>query len=156
MPYYSRKSPRIPNYDYSSQNYYFITMCTHDRYCIFGSAEQLSKMGEITKEEILKLPGYYDGVLVDHFVVMPNHIHMILVLQNKKYNLNQIIAQYKSGVSRHIHKINPNIVVWQRSYHDHVIRSQKSYEKIWWYIEDNPRKWMEDCYYINSDITNDI
>ena len=156
MTYYSRKSARIPNYDYSTCNYYFITICTHNRKCIFGSAEKLNQAGEIAKEEILSLPKHYSGVLVDHFVVMPNHIHMIIVLEEKAPNLNQIIAQYKSGVSRRVHKIVPDIFVWQRSYHDHIIRNQSSYEKIWNYITENPLKWMEDCFYIDTALTNRV
>ena len=65
-------------------------------------------------------------------------------------NLNQIVAQYKSGVTRKIREILPDMRVWQRSYHDHVIRDQKGYEKIWTYIENNPLKWEEDCFYQNQ------
>ena len=156
MTYYSRKSCRIPNYDYSTSNYYFITICTDHRRCIFGSVEKLSKFGEIAKEEILSIPKHYDGVLVDHFVVMPNHIHMIVVLEEKAPNLNQIVAQYKSGVSRRIHHLFPDISVWQRSYHDHVIRNQISYENIWNYIQENPLKWVEDCFYIDTALINQV
>ena len=152
MTYYSRKSARIPNFDYSSCNYYFVTICTHNRRCIFGSVDQLNLLGKIARDMILKLPDYYTGVNIDHFVVMPNHVHFILVLEKSDNNLNQIIAQYKSGVSREIHKIDPNVSVWQRSYHDHVIRNQASYDKIWNYIEGNPQKWKEDCFYIDMNL----
>ena len=156
MTYYSRKSARIPNYDYTSCNYYFVTICTHNRKCIFGSVEKLNKSGEIAKNEIISLSEHYQSVLIDHFVVMPNHIHMIIILEEKGPNLNQIIAQYKSGVSRKIHTVFPIISVWQRSYHDHIIRNQASYEKIWNYIENNPLKWREDCFYINTDSINQV
>jgi len=75
---------------------------------------------------------------------------MILVLDSlnrNNPNVSQIIAQYKSGVSREIRKMDSSVEVWQRSFHDHIIRNQKSYEKIWQYIETNPLKWEEDCFY---------
>ena len=156
MTYYSRKSARIPNYDYSSCNYYFVTICTHNRQCIFGSGEKLSELGEIAKRGILNLSHHYNGVRVDHYVVMPNHVHLIIILEEKAPNLNQIIAQYKSGVSRQIHNICPNITVWQRSYHDHIIRNQISYEKIRNYIDGNPLKWKEDCFYTNTALINQV
>ena len=116
--------------------------------------DKLNLLGKITRDMILKLPDYYNGVNIDHFVVMPNHVHLILVLEESDTNLNQIIAQYKSGVSREIHKIDPDTSVWQRSYHDHVIRNQASYEKIWNYIDGNPLKWKEDCFYIDTALIN--
>ena len=100
----------------------------------------------------MNLSSHYEKVLIDKFVVMPNHIHMILIIGDGENNpnLNHIIGQYKSGVSRIIHEFAPDKKIWQRSYHDHVIRDQKGYEKIWMYIENNPLKWEEDCFYQKS------
>ena len=153
MAYYKRKSPRIPGFDYSSSNYYFITICTHEHHCIFGLPNCLNQMGIIAETEIMNLSVHYETVLIDKFVVMPNHIHMILVIEEglNNPNLNQIVAQYKSGVTRKIREILPDMRVWQRSYHDHVIRDQNGYEKIWTYIENNPLKWEEDCFYCKSE-----
>ena len=82
---------------------------------------------------------------------MPNHIHMIVILnESNESDLNQIIAQFKSGVSRDIRKMNSEMTVWQRSYHDHIIRNQINYKKIWNCIENNPLKWKEDCFYIKE------
>ena len=150
MTYYSRKSARIPNYNYASYNYYFVTICTHNRRCIFGNPGSLNIMGKIAKEQILHIPDHYKNILVDHYVVMPNHIHMIIKLESDQYNLNQIIAQYKSGVTRIIRESFSDISVWQRSYHDHIIRNQREYEKIWNYIEGNPLKWNEDCFFVDT------
>jgi len=96
---------------------------------------------------------HYQGVRIDKMVVMPNHIHAIVVIgcgnKDGEYpSLNTVIGQYKSGVSRKIHGQLPDLTVWQRSYHDHVIRNRTDYEKIWNYIDGNPSKWIEDCYYI--------
>ena len=155
MTFYSRKSARIPNYDYHSRNYYFVTICTANRRCIFGKANALNSFGRIAEKEILRIPSHYDGVKIDTYVVMPNHIHMIVVLENENYDLNQIIAQYKSGVTRNIRSMETDMAVWQRSYHDHVIRNQESYEKIWLYIESNPFNWDKDCFYLDPGIGSD-
>ena len=151
--YYSRKSARIPNYDYSRNNYYFVTICTDHRRCIFGETDHLNWMGKIVQEEILKIPSHYTSVFIDKYVVMPNHIHMIVVIgcdgcHTNYLSLNQIVGQYKSGVTRKIHETAPGEAVWQRSFHDHVIRNQKDYEKIWSYIDTNPMRWDKDCFYM--------
>lgn len=148
-----RKSTRIPGFDYSSENYYFVTICTHEKKCIFGTVENLNTLGRIAERDLRELDIHYHGVHIDKMVVMPNHIHAIIVIgcesKDMAYpSLNTIIGQCKSGVTRKIRDIAPEMVVWQRSYHDHVIRNHSDYEKIWNYIDGNPQKWMDDCYYI--------
>ena len=145
-----RKSPRIPYYDYGRPNYYFITICTHNKICYFGNCDTLNELGQIAEKCILCIPECYPNVTVDNYVIMPNHVHAILIFKEaaEKDTLSRVIGQYKMAVTKKIHCINPNIVVWQRSFHDHIIRNQHSYEKIWKYISDNPRKWKEDCFYI--------
>lgn len=152
MAFYSRKSPRIPGYDYSSCNYYFITICTHEKRNIFGSPNQLNDIGIIVDRHIGNIPGFYKNILIDKFVVMPNHVHMILVLNDGEKNpsVSLIVGQFKRGVTMEVHRSHPEMEVWQRSFHDHVIRNQAGYEKIWQYIDDNPRKWEEDCFYIHE------
>ncbi len=153
MAFYSRKSPRIPNFDYSSANYYFVTICTHEKSCIFGANKQLNEMGMIAHDEMRSLFSHYDHVSVDNFIIMPNHIHAIVVIgenEQNKADLSAVIGAYKSGVSRKIRKKYPNMCVWQRSYHDHVIRNQREYEKIWLYIQFNWEKWEQDCFYADD------
>ena len=148
MPFYSRKSPRIPDYDYSTENYYFITICTQGKKCFLGSIDALHPAGLIAQRHILELSNHYSHVSVDKFIIMPNHIHMILVLDKGNHaDVKQIIGQYKSGVTREVRKLYPDIVLWQRSFHDHIIRNQKRYEMIWMYIETNPIRWEKDCFY---------
>ncbi len=152
FPFPVRKSPRIKYYDYSSENYYFVTICTRDKKCIFGQPDQLNELGRIAEQDILRIPNHYDSVTIKAYIVMPNHIHAIIGIGENQGNpsLNTIIGSYKSGVSRKIRKIDPNRVVWQRSYHDHVIRNQSSYEKIWNYVMHNAQKWEDDCFYISD------
>ena len=149
--FYSRKSTRIPRYDYSNRNYYFLTLCTNNRKCILGQPERLNNLGKIVEKHILNIPEYYQNVFIDKYVVMPNHIHMILVLNgDNNPNISLIMAQFKRGVTMEIRKTLPNLSVWQRSFHDHVIRDQKDYERIWLYIDANPMNWGKDCFYVNE------
>ena len=148
MPFYSRKATRIKNYDYSAPNYYFITISTCEKTFLFGQPGQLNWIGNTVEKHIRNIPTYYKSVFIDKYVVMPNHVHMILVLcGNDNPPVQQIIGQFKTGVTKEIRIREPGMEVWQRSFHDHIIRSQKGYEKIWLYIEDNPRKWEEDCFH---------
>ena len=153
MKYPSRKSTRLPYYDYSQNNYYFITICTADKKCLFGTIKEINSYGKIAVDSIMNIEKHYPDIKVDKFVVMPNHVHMILTVgcyekREGKTNLNSVVGLFKSGVSREIHKYDPNLVVWQRSFHDHVIRGQKDYQKIWSYIDTTPMRWDSDCFYM--------
>jgi REP element-mobilizing transposase RayT len=140
-----RKPTRIPGFDYAKEYYYFVTVCTDEKKCIFGSIDSYSLFGSIAYEVILDIPNHHPGVRVDKFVVMPNHIHMIIVMGCGQ-NLNTVVGSYKSSVSRKIHQIS-EIKVWQRSYHDHSIRNDRDYQRIWSYIDTNPMRWEKDCFY---------
>lgn len=144
--FYQRKSPRIQGYDYSTENYYFITICANKKSKVFGEPQKLNIYGKIAEEGFLKISEHFENVYIDKFVIMPNHVHAIVVVE-KSTNLTTVIGQYKSFVTRKIHEHQPNLVVWQRSFHDHIIRNKKSYEKIWNYIDTNPMKWSEDCFF---------
>ena len=146
-----RKSPRIPGYDYRTTNFYFITICTYNRECIFGEPGNLSWLGRCAENCLWKITELHPSIRLDKYVVMPNHVHAIFDLQNQATNLAVVIGQYKSAVTKQIRDKIPEFEVWQRSFHDHVIRNQRTYEKIWLYIEDNPRKWEEDCFYVKQD-----
>ena len=145
--FHSRKNPRLPGYDYATPNYYFVTICTWEKKCIFGSGTQLSGNGKIAEQGLLEVNKHFPTVKLDKFVVMPNHIHGIFVLEEGAPNLSAVIGQYKSYVSRQIRLRMPGVKVWQSSYHDHVIRDQKAYEKIWLYIDANPLNWEKDCFF---------
>lgn len=147
--YPRRKHPRLKEYDYATDNYYFVTICTHEKACIFGGPEHLNSLGVIAYEAFHQIPIHTKNAWVDKWVVMPNHVHAILILQDCDTALPTIVGQYKSFVSKEIHKIRPNIKVWQTSFYENVIRNQKRYEEIWNYIEGNPLKWAEDRFYVN-------
>ena len=151
-----RRTPRIPGYDYSTENYYFITICTQGKECIFGTIEKKNAFGEIAEAELFGIDAHYTGVRVDQAIVMPNHIHAIIAIgcenRNIQYpSLNTVVGQYKAGVTRRIRQVMPEKVVWQRSYHDHIIRSRAEYEQIWQYIGSNAQKWEADCFYVKPE-----
>ena len=148
MSFYSRKPTRIPEFDYASTNYYFITICTQEKACIFGKPQKLNAWGKIAYDDMQKISSRNIGAQIDNFIVMPNHVHAIVVItQENTIGLDRIIGLYKSGVSRKIRAENPDAQVWQRSFHDHIIRNQQEYEKIWTYIQYNDQKWESDCFY---------
>ena len=123
-------------------------MVLENKKCIFGKSNQINEFGRIAGDFIEKITEHYPNVFVDKYVVMPNHVHMILYLSaGSSVSLSQIIGQYKMAVTKQIHKRDKDVIVWQRSFHDHVIRSRQSYEKIWEYIDNNPKKWELDCFY---------
>lgn len=113
---------------------------------------QLSKYGTIVDGAIQNIPKFYTNVSVDKYVIMPNHVHMIVLIENETKTTNgrliidptlsRIVQQLKSYVTKDI-----GSSIWQKSFYDHVIRDTKDYEGIWKYIDENPLKWSEDNYY---------
>ena len=149
-----RKSPRLKEFDYASSRYYFVTVCTKEHQCHFGSViatqdngeMRLNENGMLLERHVKVLDQRYPFVSVDQYVIMPNHIHLIILLDHQNLrSLPQIIGSFKSGVSREL-----GFSVWQRSFNDHVIRGEEDYRKIWEYIENNPAKWAMDKYYQSS------
>lgn len=154
MEYPNRKLPRLKGFDYSNPNYYFVTICTHSREHLFGKCGDLNLLGKIAEAQLSELANHYEHVFVDKFVVMPNHIHAIIVIaphnaeRSRPFpTLSSIVGQYKAGVSRSARKISPGITIWQKSFHDHVIRGEHDYQGIRQYIDTNPLTWEDDCFY---------
>ncbi|MBR4291439.1 MAG: transposase [Oscillospiraceae bacterium] len=147
-----RKPNRILEFDYSSPNAYFVTICTTGKKKYFWDSEnQLSEYGKVVKAAIENIERHYSAVSVDHYVVMPNHVHLLLQLNTDvdgrrvaAPTVSTIINQMKGNASRQIgHSI------WQKGFYDHVVRGDADYMEIWKYIEGNPAKWKEDKLYID-------
>ena len=148
MGYWKRR--RLENYNYSDNGLYFVTICCQKKENYFWETDkskngvtELTYAGKITKEAIERISEKYKNARVDNYVVMPNHVHLIIELSDSAVNLSTIINQAKGFVSKQL-----GYSPWQRSFHDHIIRGEKDYEKIWNYIESNPSKWDEDKYYL--------
>ncbi|MEG2378114.1 MAG: transposase, partial [Clostridia bacterium] len=129
-------------------NYYFVTICTHNKLHLFCDANKLNTWGEIAKTELLNISNHFEGVRIDKYVIMPNHIHTIIVIGcgdkcqplKPPPTLSTIVGLYKSGVSKRIHEIRPNIIIWQKSFNDRIIRNEQGYHEAWKYIDENPSK----------------
>ena len=153
-----RKPTRLNGYDYSVPGAYFITICSHNREYLFSNIvgeglcalpqNILTPIGIEVEKSIQFINDNYIGVRIDKFVIMPNHIHLIVVLDNTGGRgnppLQNIIGQLKSYITNKFDN-----TIWQRSYHDHIIRNEEDYKKIWNYIDTNVLKWEKDCFYNN-------
>jgi putative transposase len=146
-----RKHTRLPGFDYSSQNYYFVTICTHNKVRLFGETSsdgiKPSRFGEIARTELLEIPGHFEGIQIDRFAVMPDHVHAIILIgcdgaeRSRPFpTLSGVVGLYKSGVSKRIHEIEPDIPVWQKSFYDRIIRDEQAYREVLQYIDENPLK----------------
>ena len=113
----------MAHYDYATPNHYFVTICTKDKRCIFGTLHRNNVYGDLAEIGLLEIPKHFDKVHIDKYIVMPNHIHAIVILEDGAKELSTIIGQYKAFVTRKIHEIDPGVAVWQVSFHDHVIRN---------------------------------
>ncbi len=151
-----RKSNRLKEYDYSTPNAYFITVCTDKRKNLFwktvgatiGRPEdvRLSQYGEYARKALEDIPRHYPAVCVDHYTIMPNHIHLLLQIQTAADGrpmvaptVSTVIQQMKGTVSK-----QAGVSIWQKGFYDHVIRDARDYREVWNYIDGNPMKWMED------------
>jgi len=192
---HNRRSVRLSGYDYSKEGAYFITICADAGQYLFGDIVNeemvLNKMGQIAYDELLKTPELRLYVSLDVFVIMPNHMHGIILLnydtngrgllhtpspdvtptkninlvdegvcntplqhwpppnfRSPSKNIGAIVRGYKSTVTKQINLLDDIGTVWQRNYHEHIIRDEKSYQKISNYIISNPKNWKEDKFYI--------
>ena len=148
--FHSRVNPRLRRYDYAQPGYYFVTICTHEKKCFFGMPGSLNRRGRCAEAGLREIGTHFPGVSVDQYVVMPNHVHAILVLPGGGAKLPVVIGQFKSAVTRMVREFDPGRALWQTSFHDHVIRNQADYQRIWSYIEANPMRWMDDCFYVEQ------
>lgn len=123
------------------------------------SEMELNELGKIAENELLNIPNHFDCVKIDKYVIMPDHIHAIIIIgcdgeteRSRPFpTLSTIVGLYKSGVSKRIHEFEPNIKIWQKSFNDRIIRNEKGYQEIWQYIDTNPQKWEEDSFYGKND-----
>ena len=151
-----RKPTRLAGYDYSRPGAYFVTICTEGRrkklsnivgegLCALPKAD-LTPIGQQVADAISYMGRAYEGVSVDGFVIMPNHVHLLLLIHEAGGHggppLQQIIGRFKSYTT-HLYGGQ----LWQRSFHDHVIRSEDDLRAVREYIAHNPVRWREDELY---------
>lgn len=170
----TRKENRLKDYDYSRSGVYFITICVKDRRPLLsridaaavgasiarpgspdapaGLRPELSEIGMIVDHAIRSIPVYYTNASVDNYVIMPNHVHLLIRIDNENGRampaptgmpaVSGMVQQLKGYVTKQCGE-----AIWQKSFHDHVIRCEQDYLNIWNYIDGNPLKWCEDEYF---------
>ncbi len=167
MRLHQRKIIRLKEYDYSQSGEYFVTICTHHHECMLGEIAgeiiRLNEYGNIVEECWRNIPNHFENVTLDAFVVMPNHIHGIIVLnesvgaihesplhmtqrQRRIMTIPKIIGRFKMLTAKEINlmKNTPGYPVWQRNYYDRITRNDTELNNIRDYIVHNPLKWLSD------------
>jgi REP element-mobilizing transposase RayT len=161
-----RRSIRLPAYDYAQPGAYFVTVVTHQRQCLFGEIVDgqavVNGYGDVVEREWLRSTQIRREIQLDAFVVMPNHIHGIVIIGDHTMNvgahgrapllrrsprsLGSFIAGFKSAVTKRINETRgtPGLPVWQRSYYERVIRDEEELNRSRQYIADNPGRWADD------------
>ncbi|HBG77428.1 MAG TPA: transposase [Phycisphaerales bacterium] len=179
---YRIESARLNNWDYSSNGYYYITICTYNREWLFGNIAdgkmQLSAIGEIV------LQGWNDSfamrkeLFCDEFIIMPNHIHGIVIIKKidntemhncdnmethsraslRAKSISSFVAGFKSAMTKRINEFRqiPGIPVWQNRFYDHIIRNEESLYQTREYVVNNPMNWESDEINQSNDIVKNI
>lgn len=163
--YQMRKTIRLKGYSYSDDGAYFVTICVKNKAQLLGEVVGdgacdvphiiLTEYGKVAEKYINLMNQKYDNFYIDKYIIMPNHIHLIIVIQNcnaecgssqapnpTNATIPRFVSLYKRYCNREYGKN-----IWQRSYNDHIIRGKKDYFEIWNYIEYNHLKWSADCFY---------
>ncbi len=165
-----RRSIRLRGYDYAQAGGYFVTICTHQRTCLFGDITdgkmELNVIGRVVAEEWTRSSKVRQEIELDEWAVMPNHLHGIVMistsnvvgatdvgahgraplLQRNSQSLGSFIAGFKSAVTTRINRLRdtPRAPIWQRNYYEHIIRTERELDVIREYIHNNPLKWSLD------------
>jgi len=172
-----RRATRLPGFDYTTPGAYFVTVCAHDRACLFGDVVdgvmRVNDYGEIVQQTWDALPAHFPHVALDQFVIMPNHAHGIIVLNDndavgaafrrphnrvlhhhpgggtpplRRPSLGHVVGYFKYQSTKRINLLRhaPAQPVWQRNYYEHVIRNDADLAAIRDYIAGNPARWADD------------
>lgn len=157
-----RKNIRLKNYEYSDNGVYFITICTNEKQHLFWDVgaisdrppvkPKLSPTGILAEKYIQCIPDIYPCVSIEKYTIMPNHVHLLISIKNETMTdcgrpmdaltISRIIQHYKGAVTK-----KDGLAVWQKSFYDHVVRDEQDFQQIWRYIDENPMKWQQDCYF---------
>ena len=159
---YNRKDPRLKGYDYSTTGAYFLTICTQHRKNILSTIvgegsplPQLSRYGKIADKWINKIPEKYQEISLDNYVIMPNHIHILLSIikedgrGNPSPTVYAAIGWLKYHITKEINQARGTVgqKIFQRSFFDHIVRNRNDYNEIYKYIFENPMRWCFDKLY---------
>lgn len=177
LPVRKRRSVRLRGYDYSHAGAYFITICTQNRHCRFGNITEgamvLNDAGRAVADCWLHIPDHFPHVELDEWVVMPNHIHGIVIIVGVNNHspvqsnndsppsanaphptgtartIGSMVRGFKIGVTQWYRQRSVSSKIWQRNYWDHIIRNESELNRIRRYILDNPMQWEQDSLHAN-------
>lgn len=155
---YRVETTRLQNWDYTSDGSYYITLCTKNRLPILGRIEKgemiLNEFGRIVEECWFDLKNHYHNLKLDTFVIMPDHIHGIMIIDNSvpvstiktRHGIFEFVRAFKTFSSRRMNELEntPGKTRWQSRFHDHIIRDEREFIRIQQYIRDNPLSWGKD------------
>ncbi len=158
---YRIESTRLQGWDYGSPGWYFVTICARNHESLFGEIAngqmQLFPAGQVVESECKNIPAHYSNVEVDAFVVMPNHLHAIVVIRGvhqysphhqkllpRSGSLSAIVRSFKAGVTYRCRTLGIVGFGWQTGFHDHILRGNASLSAVRDYIEKNPANWEKD------------
>ena len=161
MEFKQRKRTRLPEYDYSTPGAYFVTICTQDKKHYFGEITgftmHLSAIGQIVINEVETASKYNPNVEIINYVVMPNHVHLMIRISDDcddmlkmDRDISEVVRKIKACVTRYSKRyglLSKDSKLWQTSYHDHIVRGREDYQNIWEYIDTNVQRWEKDRYY---------
>ncbi len=154
-----RKSPRLNGYDYSSCGAYFLTICSNKFKQLFGSIQLglrentmiLSEIGMIVQNNLELLPGRFPEFETLNYVVMPNHVHLLVLKSDSGTSYDRsipdFVCAFKSLATQEIRRKYPSKPVWKESFHDHIIRNERDLKTHWDYIDQNVNRWQKDKYF---------
>ena len=152
-----RHSIRLPGYDYAAAGVIFVTICTYQRESIFGiiSGETMvtNSVGDAVCSTWLDLPGRFPNLILDTFVIMPNHFHGVLVFPEPPINpiplptLGHVLRAFKSlsAVASNTLLDRTGTPLWQRNYYEHIVKNEATLNRARRYIDDNPKNWHRDA-----------
>ncbi len=144
-------SLRLNGYDYAQAGYYYVTTCTHERQCFFGdvveNTARLNDIGQTVQSVWNDLPRRFPGIALDEYIIMPNHVHGIIILSGESETdkpapkLGCVIQAFKAVSTRLIRMFYVAEFVWQDDFYDHIIRGPRDLDRIRQYVVDNPVRW---------------
>ncbi len=155
-----RKLPRMKGFDYSQEAAYFVTICSYENKPIFGEISKVgginvflpTRIGELVEEKFFRLPERFPEFELIHFSLLPNHLHFLTMKKERERDsvkcLSELVGAFKSLSDRAVRNELTIIRIWQKSFHDHIIRNQKDFQTHWLYIEENVNRWGEDEYFL--------
>ena len=155
-----RKPTRLREFDYSSNGAYFVTICTKNKKMLFDLSNENSIVNKMIENSFITVLNQYENVDSPIFVVMPNHFHAIITITKADMEsaptISNIVQEFKRlSTINYIKMVKCGLLpefdksIWQRSFHDHVIRNNQDYNEIYKYVSENPMRWEFDSLYVN-------